>query len=319
MKKFSVLLASFLLLIGVLVGCSGANTDESKEKNTTQQSSAFPVTVKDALGNEITIEKEPERIVSLIPSNTEIAFELGLGDKMVGVSDFDNYPEEVNNIEKIGGQEFNVEKILSLNPDLVLAHQSGAHNAEEGLNQLRDAGVPVFVVKEAASFDQVYETIQTIGKITGTNNQASEIVQMMKTKVDEIEQKAAEIAEEEQMKVFMEVSGAPTLYTAGKGTFMDEMLTIINAKNIIEEEGWPQVTEEAVIKADPDVIITTYGYYVPDATEQILNRDGWDNVSAVQNKRVYDVNSDLVSRPGPRLIEGVEELAKAVYPEIFDQ
>ncbi|MDQ0163102.1 ABC transporter substrate-binding protein [Bacillus alveayuensis] len=319
MKKFSVLLASFLLLIGVLVGCSGANTDESKEENTTQQSSAFPVTVKDALGNEITIEKEPERIVSLIPSNTEIAFELGLGDKMVGVSDFDNYPEEVNNIEKIGGQEFNVEKILSLNPDLVLAHQSGAHNAEEGLNQLRDAGVPVFVVKEAASFDQVYETIQTIGKITGTNNQASEIVQMMKTKVDEIEQKAAEIAEEEQMKVFMEVSGAPTLYTAGKGTFMDEMLTIINAKNIIEEEGWPQVTEEAVIKADPDVIITTYGYYVPDATEQILNRDGWDNVSAVQNKRVYDVNSDLVSRPGPRLIEGVEELAKAVYPEIFDQ
>lgn len=319
MKKLHLLLAAFLLSLSVLAGCNAANESEEpntqNEETTENVEAAFPVTVTDALGEEVTIEEEPKQIVSLIPSNTEIAFELGLGDKVVGVTDFDNYPEEVTSIEKIGGMDFNVEKIISLQPDLVLAHASGAHNSEEGLNQLKNAGIPVFVVEDATSFEQVYKTIETIGTLTGAKDEAATVVEEMKAKVADIKAKASEIAEADQKSVFVEVD--PTLYTTGKGTFMDEMLAIINAKNIIEEEGWPQVSEEAVIEKNPDVIITTYGYYTPDAVEQVLSRDGWQDVSAIQTKSVYDVNSDKVTRSGPRLVEGVEELAKAIYPDVF--
>ena len=98
---------------------------------------------------------------------------------------------------------------------------------------------------------------------------------------------------------------------------MDEMLTMIKAENIVKEEGWPQLNQEAIIEANPDVIITTYGYYVENAVEQVLGREGWQDINAIKNKQVVDVQSDKVTRSGPRLVEGVEELAKAVYPDIF--
>lgn len=322
MKKFSALFLSLLLLIGLLVGCGQTNNAEQKENNSNaseQTSKLFPVTVKDALGEDVTIKEKPKRIVSLIPSNTEIVYTLGLGDQIVGVTELDNYPEEVKNKEKVGDMNFNVEKIISLKPDLVLAHASSAANAKEGLNQLKEAGITVFVVENATSFEQVYQTIQTIGKITGTKEKADEIVQNMKTKVNELKEKAKNIKDDEKQKVFVEISAPPQLYTTGKGTFMDEMLAIINAENAAgDQEGWPQITEEAVVKLNPDTIIITYGNYVENATEQVLGRKGWENVTAIKEKRVYEVNEDLVSRPGPRLVEGVEELAKAVYPDVFE-
>ncbi|ASS90750.1 ABC transporter substrate-binding protein [Aeribacillus pallidus] len=320
MKKFSALFLSLLLLIGLLVGCGQTNNAEQKENNSnaSEQSKLFPVTVKDALGEDVTIKEKPKRIVSLIPSNTEIAYALGLGEQIVGVSDNDNYPEDVQNKEKVGGMEFNVEKIISLKPDLVLAHASSAHNSQEGLKQLKDAGINVFVVEDAQSFDKVYDSIQTIGKITGTSDKAEDIVAEMKTKLADIQEKGKTIPDDQKVSVFVEVNPAPQIYTTGKGTFMDEMLTIIGAKNAAgDQEGWPQMTEEAVVKLNPDVIVTTYGYYVDKAVDQVLARKGWENVSAVKNKRVYDVHSDLVSRPGPRLVEGVEELAKAIYPDVY--
>ncbi|WP_243292251.1 ABC transporter substrate-binding protein [Bacillus sp. FJAT-47783] len=317
MKKLHVLFFAMLLSLLVLAGCNASNGNETKEEanQTEQTEGAFPVTVTDASGNDVTIEKEPEKIVSLIPSNTEIAFALGLGEKMVGVSDNDNYPEEVADIEKIGGMDFNVEKIISLKPDIVLAHESGAHNSEEGLDQLRNAGITVFVVKSATSFEQVYETMNTIGKITGTSDKANTVVKEMKAQVEEISAKAADIPEEDRKNVYIEIDSTP--FAAGKNNFMDEMLGIIQANNVITEEGWPQVSAEAVIKANPDVIITTYGSYTPDVVDQVLKRDGWQSVTAIKEKRVHDVNPDLVNRPGPRLVEGVEELAKVIYPEVF--
>jgi iron complex transport system substrate-binding protein len=319
--KQYILLLVMVLTFG-LVACSN-EAAEPKQANkpaqeTKTEETAFPVTVEDALGEKVTIEAEPQKIVSLIPSNTEIAYALGLGEKIVGVSDFDNYPEDVKNKEKIGGMEMNVEKILSLQPDLVLAHASSAHNSQEGLKQLKEAGIKVLVVQEAKSFADVYESIELIGKATGATEKANEVVQQMKKKVAEIAEKAKNIKKEDEVTVWVEVSPAPEIYTAGKGTFIDEMLTLIHAKNAAgDQEGWPMFTEEDAVALNPDVIITTYGYYTPNAVEQVLARPSWKEVPAVKNKRVYDVNSDLVSRPGPRLVEGVEEIAKVVYPEVF--
>lgn len=309
-----------MLTIGVLASC-GEQKDTVKEENnskTEQQSTdkAFPVTIKDALDQEVIIEEKPEKIVSLIPSNTEIVFALGLGEEVVGVSDYDNYPEEVSTKEKIGGMEINLEKIISLQPNLVLAHASSAHNGEEGLQQLKDAGIDVLVVNDAQNFDQVYDSIAMIGKATGETKKADELIAGMKEKLAVIKEKSAEI--KEKKKVLVEVSPAPDIFTTGKNTFMNEMLEVINAENIAnDQEGWIKIDQEAMLERNPDVIITTYGDYVENPPEQVIGRKGWENVNAIKNNQVIDVDSDRVTRSGPRVVEGVEDLAKAVYPEVF--
>ena len=330
MKKIYGLLLAMLLCIAVVAGCAGADEKETtkneQDQKTEQQTKAgeekkanvFPVTIKDAADNEVKIEAKPERIVSLIPSNTEISFALGLGEEIVGVNDYDNYPEEALEKEKIGDMNFNVEKIISLNPDLVLAHGgSSMGSSVEGLQQLRDAGITVLVVNDATSFDAVYDAINMIGQATGTSEKADEIVADMKTRIEAIKEKAATIKEEDKKKVYFEIAPAPDIFSAGKNTFMDEMLTIINAENVVTEEEWPKVDQEAIIASNPDVIITTYGFYVEDAAEQVLSREGWQDINAIKTKQVVDVNSDEVTRSGPRLVKGVEEVAKAVYPDVF--
>ena len=329
MKKLFSLLVLLVLVTGIIAGCgsdqaNNTNSDQTNEGNATtdqaeqSEDSAFPITITDALDKDVTIEKDPEKIVSLIPSNTEILFDLGAGKEVVGVSDFANYPEETADIEKIGGMEFNVEKIISLKPDLVLAHASSAHNSEAGLQQLRDAGIAVLVVNDAKSFDKVYESITMIGQATGETEAAETTIEDMKKKIEEIQTKAEAIKEDEEKNVFVEVAPAPEIFSPGKNTFMDDMLTMIHAKNVThEQDGWNQIDQEAIIKANPDVIITTYGYYTEKPVEKVLNRDGWQDVTAVKDEHVVDVHSDLVTRSGPRLAEGLEELAKAVYPDVF--
>ncbi|WP_428910539.1 ABC transporter substrate-binding protein [Niallia sp. Krafla_26] len=318
MKKVYGLLFSLLLSIGILVGCGTAEESKSPEDNqqTDQtETSGFPVTVKDASDEEVVIEKKPERIISLMPSNTEIAFELGLSDEIVGVTDNDTYPEEVNEKEKVGGMEFNVEKIISLQPDLVLGHGSAMGLSAEGFQQLKDAGITVLTVKDATTFTEVYDSIVTIGKATGAVEEAEKLVSDMKAKVDEIQQKTAEV--KEKKKVYIEID--PALFTVGKDSIMDEMLIVIGAENIVKESGWPQLDQEAVIAANPDVILTTYGDYIKDSTQQVLAREGWQDINAIKNAQVIDVDPDTTTRPGPRLVEGVEEFAKAVYPELFNE
>lgn len=322
MKKIVSLLFVMLLAVGVMVGCGTATKEESasNSKETKQATTqTFPVTLTDGSGEEVTIKEEPKRIVSVIPSNTEIAFALGLGDKMVGVSDYDTYPKETKDIEKVGGLDINAEKVVSLKPDLVLAHATKMSN-QGGVEQLREMGVTVLVVNDAKNFAKVYDSIEMVGQATGKNEAASKMVADMQAKVKEIQEKAQSVTADERKKVFIEVSPLPEIYTPGKDTFMDEMLQIINAENVAGElDGWAKMDEESIVAANPDVIITTHGYRTKDANSQVLKRSGWENVSAIKNKQVFSVNSDLVDHPGPRLVEGVEELGKAIYPEVFGE
>ncbi|WP_281658140.1 ABC transporter substrate-binding protein [Halobacillus sp. Cin3] len=324
-------LLAVLFVIGLLAGCASGGNEEAEssddqseqtteENETSGDEGSFPLILTDAMDNEVTIEEEPDQIISTIPSNGEILFALGLNEEVVGVSDFANYPEEAAKKEKIGGQDLNVEKILSLEPDVVLAHASGAHTSQEALQQIRDAGIAVYVVQDASSFDTVYETIATIGDITATSEKASDIVSGMQNDLKAVEEKAAAIAEEDKKDVFVEVSPEPEIYTGGQGTFLNEMLAVIQAENVVgDQEGWFKMNNEAIVELQPEVIITTYGYYTEDPQGSVLSRDGWDTVPAVEDEQVYDVHSDLVTRPGPRLVEGVQELAEAVYPDVFSE
>ncbi len=319
MKHTFNILLTIVLSIGFLSACGTNDTKETNKNESTsvsQETGEYPLSVNDALDHKISLEEQPKQIVSLIPSNTEILFELGLNEEIAGVSDFDNFPKEAMNKEKIGGMEFNVEKIVGLKPDLVLAHESTAKSAEEGLEQLRSAGVKVFIVQDAKSFEEVYDTIENIGTLVGKKDQAETIISDMKSDLSTIQEKAKSI--KEKKSVYVEVSPSPDIYSTGKNTFIDQMLSLVNAENVMsDQDGWVQVNQEAVISENPDVIITTYGYYSEKPKEQIMERDGWEDVNAVKDGDVHDVHSDLVTRTGPRLVEGVEEIAKSIYPEIF--
>ncbi|HWI46670.1 MAG TPA: ABC transporter substrate-binding protein [Rummeliibacillus sp.] len=311
-----LLTMAFVLLVGCNQGDTQKSSTEKNEKTTqtTDKTATYPMTVKDALGNEVEFKEEPKKIVSLIPSNTEILFALGLDDKIVGVSDNDDYPKAATKKEKVGGMEFNVEKVLSLKPDVVFAHESSAKSTESGLQQLKDAGITVFVVKNATNFEETYDTIKQIGQITNQPQKADKIVAGMKAKVKEVQDKVANV---KQRTAFVETSDVPEIYTAGKDTFMQEIFNLANIKNVADDQsGWFKIDPEQIVKRNPDTIIVMEDY-VPNIVEKVKKRQGFSSVTAVKNDAVVLVNQNLTARTGPRLAEGLEEVAKAVYPEAF--
>ncbi|CUB20472.1 Vitamin B12-binding protein precursor [Bacillus subtilis] len=313
MKKLAGIWTALLLAAVMMAGCG--NTADQKDSKAKQKTEVFPVTIDDASNQDVTIKKEPKKIVSLMPSNTEITYALGLGDKVVGVTTNDTYPKEVKKVEKVGDMNVNVEKVISLKPDLVLAHESSMSASADAIKQLKDAGITVLTVNDAQSFSEVYKSIEMIGESAGAEKKADQLVKRMKTDLAAIKEKATGISIADQKKVFVEVSPAPDIYTTGKGTFMDEMLEAIHAENAASaQKGWAKMTEEAIVKLNPDAIVTTNG---ESAVSEIKKRSGWSGVKAIRHHEVYDVDPDLVTRPGPRLIKGVEELAEHIYPDVF--
>ncbi|MET4563251.1 iron complex transport system substrate-binding protein [Lysinibacillus parviboronicapiens] len=320
MKKYLKIGLSALLAIGLLAAC---NSKETKNDNpaTEQQATSqgeeatFPLTMTDVTGKDITLEAPPERIISLIPSNTEILFGLGLNNEIVGVNDYDDYPAETADKEKLGSMEFNIEQIIALTPDIVFAHESSIASLDGALAQLEAAGVKVYVVANADNFNETYTTIEQLGRATGKLPEARKMIANMKAKVEEVESKLAGV---EPKKVFVETSDEPEIYTPGKDTFMQEMLEMIHADNIAADtNGWYKIDAEHIIAKNPDVIVVTYNY-VPDILTKIPQRAGFDTINAVKNKAIVQVDENMISRQGPRLADGLEELAKAIYPEAFE-
>lgn len=323
-KKWMKSLRMVLLALALaLLGLAGCSTEEPKEEKGGASGTVetvkdqFPITFKDESGQKVTIKEKPQKIVSVLPSTTETLFALGLDKEIAGVSDFDNYPKQAAEKQKVGSQDINLEAVLSLAPDVAFISEYHAKSHADMVKQMQDAGIAIVVNKTSQnSFSDTYKSIEMIAKATGTEKQAAAIIDQMKNKVEAIKEKAKEV--KEKKLVWTETSPQPDIYTAGKHTFVDEMLTIIGAENLAaSQDGWVKMNEEEVVKLNPDVIITTYGYYVPDDKKQVLSRQGWQEVQAVKDKQVYDVNSDLVSRPGPRLADGLEALAKAVYPDVY--
>ena len=320
MKKYWKIGLSAFLTIGLLAAC---NTEEAKtDKPSTEQQTdvqvdeaTFPMTVTDATGKEITLEAPPERIISLIPSNTEILFDLGLNDEIVGVNDYDDYPAGAAEKEKVGSMEFNIEQIIALTPDIVFAHESGMASLEGAIEQLEATGVKVYVVADAKDFNETYTTIEQLGRATGKLPEAEKTIEEMKVKVAEIQEKLKDV---EPKTVFVETSDMPEIYTAGKDTFMQEMLDMIHAENIAADtSGWFKIDAEQIISKNPDVIVVTYDY-VPDILTKIPKRAGFDTITAVKNNAIVQVDENMTSRQGPRLADGLEELAKVIYPEVFE-
>jgi iron complex transport system substrate-binding protein len=315
LKKFGLYL-SLLLVIITIVGCTpkkNVDKDLIDMEEIQDIDVSYPIEIEDNFGNKETIAKEPMRIVSLAPSNTEILFALGLGNKVIGVTSNCNYPQEATTKEIVGGYEANLEKIVELDPDLVLVYGPG----DEGeVKLLRDAGINVLGFMPE-TIDAVIADIKTIGKITGTSNAADILTKDMINKRDEI---IYAVKGKEKVKVFYEIWHDP-LMAAGKGSFMDELITMAGGENIAEDAdgAYPEYDLEQLVERDPEVYLTSED--TPEKTvESIKIRPGFENISAIKNDRIYifkEAEADVVSRPGPRIIEALELVAKSIYPELF--
>ncbi len=285
------------------------STDENDSKS---GKSEFPITVTDSSGKEITIEKKPQRIISLMPSNTEILYEIGEGNNIIAVSDYCNYPEDTANKQKLPtGEQLDIETVIELTPDIViLGHMSAM---EEQINRLSEAGIAV-ITTEANTLEQTYEVINLLGTVTGKQEEAQSLVDKMKNGFSEIREK---VKGKKQASIYVEVSPLEFgLWSCGKNTFIQELINIVGAKNIFEEiEGWAAVSEEQVISRNPDIILTTSSPLtgIEDPVGEILGRANWSNINAVQNKKVLMLDSDMATRPGPRLLDCAEELVKVIY------
>jgi iron complex transport system substrate-binding protein len=307
-KRHTQITAILLLLIFVLLlsGCQQQNTAGS-DKTTGE------IVVTDDSGTQLKLDKYPERIISLTPNNTEILFALGLGERVVGVTTYCDYPEEVSQKARIGDLQGNVEEIVALKPDLVVAK---AVLNEDIVSKLRKLDVPVLCV-DPESIDGVYRSIELIAKVTGTDSNGDKIISEMKAKISDVQQKVAEIPEEERLKVFIEVGNDP-LYTAGGNTYVDELVRLAGGINIASDiTGYQMYSLETVVKCNPDAILAADSYYV-DVKAEINKRPGWDTVKAVQKGHIItDIDTNLVNRAGPRSAIAVETVAKALYPDLF--
>ncbi|TYP77562.1 ABC transporter substrate-binding protein [Paenibacillus methanolicus] len=325
--RLAMLLAAAMLL-AVLAACGGkaenngaaTNNNAAGENNAAsgagnaggEQAAApvYPLTVTDATGAQVTFEKAPEKVVTLVPSETEIMFAIGAGDAVVGVDDNSNYPEEAAAKAKVGGMEANIEAIVALKPDLVLA--SSSMNAP-AVEKLRSLNLTVLAT-DPKTYDEVMNKIGQIGAIMNKTNEALEVANHMK---DVRQQVMDAVKDAPKPKVYLEFSPG---WTVGKGEFLDEIITLAGGANIAEQPSWYEIDPEKVIEQNPDVIVYASLNIKEGEKNPILDaiekRPGWEAIAAIQNKKLYEVEQDPLVRVGPRLAEGLLEVAKKLHPDL---
>jgi iron complex transport system substrate-binding protein len=275
-------------------------------------------TITDVAGRTITIGATPERLISLAPSTTEILFALDLASKIVAVDDFSDYPAEAKTLAKIGGLNgaYNFEQIVALKPDVIFA---AGITAPEAIKKLEELKLNVVVVgAEKTSFESVFADIALVGQATGQAEQAKQLTTTMQDQLAALKATLATAKSKPLVYWELDATDPAKPYSVGPGNFVGDMLALAGGANVFAqaESPFPQVSAEQVVAANPDVIILSdaaYGITV----ESVLKRPGWQVIAAVKQQRVAPIDDNLVSRPGPRLVAGLEATAKIIHPELF--
>jgi len=278
----------------------------------------LPVTETDVLNHRITLSEFPRRIVSLAPSNTELVYAVGAGDQLVGVTTYCDYPPEASGITRVGGFSItSLEKIVSLRPDLVLAARL---NPLEVLESLRQLDVPVFILAPG-SLEETFLTIRLVGRLTGKTAGLDSLESELKERIQAVEESVRSIPHQDRPRILWGLLQAP-MYTAGGGSFIDDLIGLAGGVNIASDsgEGWPQIGLETIVAKNPEVIITSVSTEeVAAELARLQVTDGWKEVDAIIQSRVYYIDSNLLQRPGPRLVDGLEQLVKVIHPGRFGQ
>jgi len=290
------------LIMLLAVGCNANNGRE----------------ITDRTGKTVTIKNQINRIVSTAPSNTEIITDLGQAHKLVAI---DRHSANVTGIpEGLTQLDFfypDAEAIIRLEPDIIIA---SGHNptgtGEDPFKLLRSAGIPVVYISMSASIDEIYNDIAFIADILRVQKEGEKLITSMKVQIAEIAKTAAGV--ENRTTVYFEISAAPDMMTFGKGSYIDDMISVIGAKNVFGDENW-LVTPgaEAVISRNPDVIFTNVNY-IDDPIAEIKSRTGFNHINAVKNNRIYQIDTDSSVRPSSRIILALRQMSQAVYSELHE-
>jgi iron complex transport system substrate-binding protein len=313
-KRNLLIIVSIAAIVAALVlsGC----TSPSVQPTPTPTAAKYPMNVTDDKGRAVTVKTLPERIVSLSPKNTEMLFALGLGDKVVGVTDYCNYPAEAANRTKVGGiTNVNVEQVAALNPDAVFADSLTKKEAAEKLEAM---GYPV-IVNDPRNVSDITNSILRAGRACGVEDNASRLAADIDSSIKAITDKTSGLNESQRPKVLM-LLDTYDFYVAGSNCYGNDLILLTGGQNVAYElNDYKSMSKEAVIEADPDIIIMPVDAYSQADFEKLRNgTDDWmRQLTAVKNGKVYAVASDPIFRPGPRVVDAAQAMAKIIHPELF--
>lgn len=312
------------LLISILAACAprtapvvdSVSTESVSAESVSTESSPEALTFTDDLGRKVTLDAPARRIVALAPSLTEFLFAVGAGSQVVGRDELVDFPAEALDVPSIGSAygTLNTEAILALEPDLVLAAEI---NTPEQVNELEGLGLTIYYLANPLTFEELYEQVELMGRMTGHEAEAAALAESLSTRVEAVESAVADVTD--KPTVFYEIDGTDPSkpWTTGPGTFMDTMISLAGGVNIgnVLSDAFAQMSVEEILAQDPDFILlgdTKYGVTI----ESISERTGWADLTAVKEGRVFAFDDNLASRPGPRLVDGLEELLKILHPEL---
>lgn len=304
--ELKYLLLIFVLFIGVM------------QVSAQEMLTAEAITFEDDLDREVVIPSPVTSVITLAPSLTETLYFLGADDLIRAVDINSDFPESINDLPKVTGWDMaiNYEKVLSLEPDIIFVSEM---TSMAEISSMEDLGLTVFCIKNPADFPELFETILEIGEVLGKNEEAEKLTAELEDRVSGIESMLAEV--EEKPLVFYEIDATDPAkpWTAGKNTFISKLIRMSGGINLGDElEGdWMQVSLETLLEADPRIILLGDSMYGSTA-EAASQRTGWSGISAVRNGMLFEFDDDLVTRPGPRLVEGYELIARILHPEIFN-
>ena len=306
-KKIFFVLA-MLLAAGTMVFAGGAKEASLPSIDLTM----------DRAGAPITLPAKVERIVSMAPSTTEILIDLGVADKIIA-ADTNTQKDGLlkQDIPYFDMMKPDAEKLIALKPDVVFI--SGMSNAKGNtpFSPLIDAGICVVNIPSSSSIEAIYLDIAYIAAAVKQEGKGAKIIANMKKEIEAVRKKGAAIAQDKKKTVYFEIGAAPYMYSLGTGTFINEMIEIIGAQNILaDQKSWIAVSDEMVLAKDPDVILTNVSY-IPNPIDEIMARSGWASLKAVKGKKVFGIDTNSSSRPNHNIIKALKEMAKAVYPEIY--
>ncbi len=275
------------------------------------------LTLTDGLNREVKLDGPAQRVVSLAPSNTEILYAVGAGSQVVGRDEFSDYPAEAATVESVGGSfgEYSVEAIVALKPDLVLAAEI---NTPELVSQLEELGLTVYYLKNPTTLEEMYGNLEIVGQLTG--HDVTEMVASLKARVAAVDEKIAPISARPTVFYEIDATDPAKPYSYGPGTFGHLLIERAGGANLVALAGitdaYPQVSLEQIVATNPSIIVLGDSMWGV-TPESVQTRAGWEALDAVKNGNIFPFDDNLVSRPGPRLVDGLEQLAKLLHPELF--
>jgi iron complex transport system substrate-binding protein len=311
LRKFLVWILPFALL---LAACGPAAPATAQP---VAAASPASIDLTDGLGREVKLASPARRVVSLAPSNTEILFAIGAGSQVVGRDELSDYPAEAAGLQSVGGSmgKFSTEAIVALKPDLVLAAEI---NPPEFVKSLENLGLTVYYLANPTTLDGMYANLETVGKLTGHMEDTAKLVQSLKARVSAVDAKLAGITTRPSVFYELDATDPSKPYTAGPGTFIDTLIQRAGGTNVASslKDQYPQISLEELVVLDPEMILLSDASY-GETPEKVAARAGWNTLSAVKNGKLYPFDYHLLSLPGPRLVDGLEQLAKLFHPELF--